>query len=211
MHLTKPASRLFLVGVVSSFTALACGIAIKRDLSTVNQGQVGYDDMCNLQDYFDSLEAGEAKEPTIASSLDLEGGDGRRASRGGQERIVFEGDFLVGTARRVLQENWRRLPPELATADRIEFEARWAERAGVKRLLTNEDAAMILGGRSYAIPYHVCLSELLFGAPLYKQRQEALGLPDPRTRRPLDLALDAAAPDAEAADAASAAAVQPAP
>jgi hypothetical protein len=198
MHLTKPTSRLFLVGVVSSLTTVACGVAIKRDFSTVNQGQVGYDDMCNLQDYFDSLEAGVAKEPTIASALDLEGGDGQKTQRGGKVRLVFEGDFLVQNARRVLEENWRRLPAALTAADKIEFEVRWAEKAGVKRIVTNEDAEMIVGDRSYYLPYHVCLSELLFGAPLYRQRQIALGLPDPRSKRPLDLALDAGTPDAAA-------------
>jgi hypothetical protein len=217
MHLTKPTSRLFLVGVVSSLTTIACGIAIKRDFSTVNQGQVGYDDMCNLQDYFDSLEAGVAQAPTIASALDLEGGDGPRTQRGGKVRLVFEGDFLVQNARRVLDENWRRLPTAVATADKIEFEVRWAERAGVKRLVTDQDAEMIVGERSYFLPYQVCLSELLFGAPLYRQRQVALGLPDPRSKRPLDLALDAGTPDAETVtttvvpDAGRPAVVKPAP
>jgi hypothetical protein len=213
MHMTKPASRLFLVGVVSSVSALACGIAVKRDLSTVNQGQVGYDDMCNLQEYFDSIEAGTAKEPVTASSIDLEGGgDGQRKARGGQVRLVFEGDFLVANARRVLEDNFRRLPKEVGDADKIELEAKWAERAGVKRLVTNEDATLIVGDRNFDLPYHVCLSELLFGAPLYRQRQVELGLPDPKSKKPLDLALDAGAPDAEAANApATPATTTPAP
>jgi hypothetical protein len=194
MHLTKRNRRVFLVGVVSSFVGVACGIAVRRDLSAIPVGQVGYDDMCGLQDYFDSLEAGIAKDPVIASALDLEGGDGQKVQRGGKVRIVFEGDFLLKNARRVLEENWRRLPPELGTAQKIEFEVRWAERAGVKRLVTTQDAEIIVDGKSSYLPYQVCLSELLFGAPLYRQRQITMGLPDPSTKRPLDLALDAGTP-----------------
>jgi hypothetical protein len=197
MHQTKPTRRLFLVAVVSSLAVVACGIAVRRDLSALPQGRVGYDDMCDLQDYFDSLEAKVAPEPVVASALDLEGGDGQQTVRGGKVRLVYEGDFLVQHARRVLGENWRRLPPELATADKIEIEARWAERAGVKRIVTDQDAELIIAGRSSPLPYQVCLSELLFGAPLYKQRQVVMGLPDPVTRRPLDLALDAGEPEAE--------------
>jgi hypothetical protein len=179
MHLTKPNG----------------GITLSRDLSKIPAGQVGFDDMCNLQGYFDSLEAGVSKEPAVASSLDLEGGDGDKTIRGGKVRLVFQGEFLLSAARRVLEENWRRLPESLATTDKIEIEARWAERAGVKRLVTNEDAQLIVDGRPYYLPYQVCMSEFLFGAPLYKQRQVMLGLPEPRISKPLDLALDAGPPD----------------
>jgi hypothetical protein len=196
MHMTKRTRILFLVVVVSSLAAVACGIAVKRDLSATPAGQVGFDDMCSLQDYFDSLEAKVAKEPAVESSLDLEGGDAQKAIRGGRQRIVFEGPFLMKNVRRVLNENWRRLPDELATTDKVVFEVRWAERAGVKRIVTDQDAEMIIDGRSYYLPYHVCLSELLFGAPLYKQRQLLWGLPNPQAKIPLDLGLDAGTPDA---------------
>src|SRR5262249_12733619 len=55
MHLTKPGHALFLIAIVSSLGGMACGIGIKRDLSAIPQGQVGFDDMCGLQDYFDGL------------------------------------------------------------------------------------------------------------------------------------------------------------
>jgi hypothetical protein len=196
MHMTKPRRALFLVAVVSAFAAVACGIAIKRDLSTIPQGQVGFDDMCGLQDYFDALEAKVAKEPTVASSLDLEGGDGQKTIRGGKARLVFQGTFLLKHARRVLEENWRRLPEELATTDKIEIEVRWAEKAGVKRVVTDQDAELFVGGQASYLPYHVCLSELLYGAPLYKQRQVLWGLPNPSAH--LDTGVkDAGAPEAE--------------
>ena len=92
MHLTKRTRRVFLVGLISSFVSVACGIAIKRDLTAdPRRAQVGYDDMCGLQDYFDTLEAGLAKDPVVASSLDLEGGDGQKTIRGGKVRIRLRG------------------------------------------------------------------------------------------------------------------------
>jgi hypothetical protein len=204
MHMTKPTRVLFLVAVVSSLAAVACGIAVKRDLSTIPAGQVGFDDMCGLQDYFDSLEAKVAKEPAVASALDLEGGDGQKTVRGGRVRLVYEGEFLLKHARRVLNENWRRLPESVATANKIEIEVRWAERAGVKRIVTDQDAEMFIDGRDYYLPYHVCLSEFLFGAPLYKQRQVLWGLPNPAAKIPLDLGLDAGTQDAETVTSATA-------
>jgi hypothetical protein len=196
MHMTKPRRALFLVSVVSAFAAVACGIAVKRDFSTIPQGQVGFDDMCGLQDYFDALEAKVAKEPVVVSSLDLEGGDGQKTVRGGKARLAFQGTFLLKHARRVLAENWRRLPEELMTADKLEIEVRWAEKAGVRRVVTDQDAELFIGTDEYYLPYHVCLSEFLYGAPLYKQRQVLWGLPNPAARVPLDLALDGGAPDA---------------
>jgi hypothetical protein len=179
MHMTKPTRALFLLTVVSATAVVACGIAIKRDLSTTPQGQVGFDDMCGLQDYFDSLEAKAAKEPVVVSSVDLEGGDGRRQLRGGKARFEFQGKFLLQHGRRVLEENWRKLPAELETAEKFDVEVRWAEKAGVKRVVTDQDAELFIGNESWALPYHVCLSEWIYGAPLYKQRRVLFGLADP--------------------------------
>ena len=184
MHMTKPRRPLFLLAVVSASAALACGIAVKRDLSTIPQGQVGFDDMCGLQDYFDSLEAKVAKEPMVANAIEIEGGEGLHTIRGGRARLVFEGTFLVKNGRRILQENWRRLPEPLATTDRFEIEVRWAERAGVRRVVTDEDAELFIGNDSWALPYQACLSDWLYGEPLYKQRRALFGLPEPLPATP---------------------------
>jgi hypothetical protein len=50
--------------------------------------------------------------------------------------------------------------------------------------VTNEDAELTVGREQLSLPYHVCLSELLFGEPLYRQRRVSLGLgplPSPPT------------------------------
>src|SRR5262249_16966739 len=81
--------------------------------------------------------------------------------------------------RRVLNENWRRLPDGVDGAHKIEVEVKWSEKAGVRRVITAEDAELDVGGQSFSLPYHVCLSELLYGEPLYRQRRAVWGLPLP--------------------------------
>src|SRR5262245_33556042 len=106
---------LCLVGVAS--LSVACSIAIRRDLSAIPAGQVGFDDMCGLQDYFDALEIKTSPPPRIVSALDLEGMSAGKRVRGGRERFAFENEFQLKHLRRVLEENWRRLPESVATAN----------------------------------------------------------------------------------------------
>jgi len=172
--------RLFLmVGVGLILAGLGCGIAVQRDLSAIPPGQVGFDDMCGLQEYFDALEIKSTAPPRIVSALDMEGQSGGKATRGGQERFAFDRDFLLKHLRRVLNENWRRLPEPIATATDIEIEVRWSEKAGTKRVVTDQPSDLIVGSQSWSLPYQPCLSELLYGAPLYRQRREMWGLPLP--------------------------------
>ena len=165
--------------------SLACSIAIRRDLSSVPPGQVGFDDMCGLQEYFDALEIGTTRPPRVVSALDLEGTTGGKPVRGGKERFAFENDFELKHLRRILDENWRRLPDQVATARKIEIEVTWSEKAGSKRVTTDRDAEMSIGAETFGLPYHVCLSELLYGEPLYRQRRVMWHLPLPAIARPV--------------------------
>jgi hypothetical protein len=176
MSRAGPVGLLFVGAIIAS---AACSIAIRRDLSTVAPGQVGYDDMCGLQEYFDALEIKTSPPPRLASANDLEVMRGGRKVQGGTERFAFENDFLLGHLRRVLDDNWRRLPEGVATARKIEVEVKWSERAGNKRVVTEEDAELIIGNETFSLPYHPCLSELLYGEPLYRQRRAMWGLPLP--------------------------------
>ncbi|HVV48632.1 MAG TPA: hypothetical protein VHO06_03150 [Polyangia bacterium] len=160
-------------------SAVGCGIAIRRDLSAIPPGQVGFDDMCGLQDYFDALEIKTAPAPRVVSALDLEGESGGKVMHGGKERYAFDNDFQLKHLRRVLSENWKRLPDALATANEVEIEVHWSEKAGTKRVVTDQDAEVSAGGQTWPLPYHPCLSELIYGAPLYRQRREMWGLPLP--------------------------------
>jgi hypothetical protein len=159
---------------------IGCSIAVRRDLSAVPVGQIGFDDMCGLQGYFDALEIHTSPPPRVVSALDLEGTpNGAKVERGGRERFAFEKDFQLKHLRRVLNENWRRLPEQLETANEIEIEVHWSEKAGAKRVVTDRDAEISVGSQSWGLPYHVCLSELLYGEPLYRQRRSLWGLPLP--------------------------------
>jgi len=171
-----------IVGVVA--LSAACSIAIRRDLSAIPPGQVGFDDMCGLQEYFDALQIGTSLPPRVVTSLDLEGMSEGKRVRGGRERIAFENDFQLKHVRRVLNENWRRLPEGVATADKIEIEVTWSEKAGTKRVATDKEASLTIGQETSDLPYHVCLSELLYGEPLYRQRRVMWGLPLPGVPAP---------------------------
>jgi hypothetical protein len=172
-----------LLTLTAGLATATCGPALKRDLSKTPVGQVGFDDLCGLQGYFDTLELKQEVPPQTVSSSQVEGG----TARGGRSRFAFETEFQLGVVRRILGENWQRLPEGLASAKRLDLEVHWSERAGLRRVVTTEDAALIIGAggggndggtgvQEVALPYHVCLSELLFGAPIYHQRRDALGL-----------------------------------
>jgi hypothetical protein len=161
--------------------AVGCGIAVRRDLSAIPAGQVGFDDMCGLQGYFDALEIKTVPPPRLVSALDLEANKGGKVVQGGQERYAFEDQFLLTHLRRVLNENWRRLPEPIENAKAIEIEVKWSEKAGTKRVVTDQPAELSIGGETWPLPYHPCLSELLYGAPLYRQRREIWNLPLPVT------------------------------
>ena len=168
---------LLFIGVASA--SVACSIAIRRDLAAVPAGQVGFDDMCGLQEYFDALEIKTSPPPRVVSALDLEAMSGGKMVHGGKERFAFENEYQLKHLRRILNENWRRLPDPVASATKIEIEVKWSEKAGTKRVVTDEDADMTVGGETFSLPYHVCLSELLYGEQLYRQRRVMWGLPLP--------------------------------
>jgi hypothetical protein len=152
----------------------ACAPAIRRDLSQIPAGRVGFDDLCGVQTYFDRLAMKIGEPPSVVSATEVQG----RGQPSGRSRFRFETEFQLQSVRQILTENWKRLPDDITTATRIDIEVRWAERSGVRRVVTNEDAELTVGGTPspLAVPYHVCLSELLFGEPLYRQRRVALGL-----------------------------------
>lgn len=152
----------------------ACAPAIRRDLSQIPAGRVGFDDLCGVQTYFDRLAMKIGEPPTLVSATEVQG----RGLPSGRSRFRFETELQLQAVRQILAEDWKRLPEDITTATRIDVEVRWAERSGVRRVVTNEDAELTVGGAQSPVPlpYHVCLSELLFGEPLYRQRRVALGL-----------------------------------
>ncbi|HEY4183958.1 MAG TPA: hypothetical protein VGP07_02775 [Polyangia bacterium] len=173
-----------------------CGTAVKRDLSGIPAGQVGFDDLCGVQDYYDEIAVDKVAAPTMVDGAEIERVAGASTLRGGRARFAFETPFQLMTVRRVLTENWKRLPPALASAHRIEINVNWSERSGLHRVANNSDPELVVDGVATPLPYHICLSELLFGEPLYRQRRDMLGLPPRPTAHSLALppGADAGAP-----------------
>ncbi len=86
--------------------------------------------MCGLQEYFDALEIKTSPPPASSALWTSKGESGGKPIRGGKEKFEFYNDFQLKTLRRVLHDNWRRLPEKLDTVDKIELEVRWSEKAG---------------------------------------------------------------------------------
>jgi hypothetical protein len=166
--------------IVLCALAAACGIGIRRDLSGMRPGRITYDDLCGLQPYFDALEQprNAGKGPKLLLSI---GAEGRSGVSGGRDLWSFQTKLAVKHLKRVLKRNWSSLPEELWRARRVRIQVEWVNRAGIQRVVTGKDAELIIRGESYALPPHPCLSDLLYGAALYRERRETLGLPSPIT------------------------------
>src|SRR4051812_10706953 len=80
--------------LVAGAVTIACSIGVRREYSGVPPGQIGFDDLCGLQDYFDTIEAGSAAAPALVSAVDLENDVGKRV-RGGKNRYSFETEFQL--------------------------------------------------------------------------------------------------------------------
>jgi hypothetical protein len=170
-----------LVGVA----AVGCGMGIKRDLSGVKPPEVVFDDLCGLQEYYDAQTSPSLTAPAEVFGQGVGSGKGGEPT-GGLTRFVFSSAFQIHYLRKVLSENWKRVPPELLNAERVELQVRWSQKAGVRRVVTTEDARIETSAPdkdSWYLPYHICLSELLFGEDLYRTRRTFLKLPPPAPSR----------------------------
>jgi len=186
---------VFVWVVTGTVLASGCGMGVKRDLSETKPQVVIFDDVCGVQEYHDTLTMKKVDPPEVVTTNEIERTEGKHSS-GGKTTFAFEAPYQVQTMKRVLTENWSRVPDDVMKATRIEVEVRWSEKAGVRRVVTGEDASIGINGNPYmrSLPYHVCLSELLFGAPLYKTRRDLLGLSPIATPEETAVAAAAAAP-----------------
>lgn len=156
--------------------SLGCGIAVSRQLGKTTLNEAIYDDACGLQDYFDKRAMGAVRAPAVVSTQEMEKSAGKRSS-GGKTRFAFTTDGQLDIVRNVLTANYRRLPDDLKSATKIELTVRWSERAENRFVVMTEDAELSLGKEDYALPYHHCLSALIFGDSLYSARRDMLNLP----------------------------------
>lgn len=164
------------ISLFAFFGITACGIAVSRQWGPATLSEVIYDDRCELQEYFDRMALGAVRAPEVIGTQEMEKTEGKRAS-GGRTRYRFSTDGQLATLRAVLAHNWRRIPESLADASQVDVKVRWSERAENRFVVMTEAAELIIDQDSYALPYHHCLSALLFGQSLYRSRRVLLNLP----------------------------------
>jgi hypothetical protein len=169
---------LGLLVAVALIAGAGCGVTVKRDLTAVKPAEVVFDDMCGLQEYFDALKDATLSPPEETFARDIMKDDGEKPM-GGRKRFRFANEFQLHYLRKVLSDNWDKIPGEVDKASRVEIEVAWADKAGVARVVTTEEAILAVGPKSWTLPYHVCLSDLLFGESLYDTRRAMLMLPPP--------------------------------
>ena len=101
--------------------------------------------------------------------------DGQRARAGRQVPLLVR-DRVPAEAAAAASSTTTGAPARaLAKADRIDIEVHWAGEPACSGSSPTSDAELFVGRESLALPYQVCLSELLFGAPLYRQRRLMAG------------------------------------
>jgi hypothetical protein len=145
---------------------VGCGISIGRDLREVTPQTVIYDDVCKVQDFHDGVESGAIKALPVVNSSEFTRSSEKDAL-GGITTFAFETEGQLTLLRRILNENWKNLPEPLMKTSRVELQVKWAEKAGARLVVTTEDPVLTYEGKTRFLPYHICLSELLFGGPLY--------------------------------------------
>lgn len=163
------------VAAAGAFAA-GCSIGVLRDLHGTTPSQVVFDDACGVQDYYDTIALRKAAPPTIEVTSEMESREGKRV-RGGHARYAFQTEYQLKMVRKILTENYSRVPEEALSERPVKLEVFWSEKAGVKRVVTDRDAELIAGNGHWSLPPHQCLSELLFGEELYRTRRTLLGLP----------------------------------
>ncbi len=166
--------RLALPPLLALLAAGCGGIVVSRELAQVKPAEVIYDDLCRLQPWFDGLSRDPRLAPAIVSATEIEHARSDGAM-GGRDTFRFEPGPARDQFLRLLAAHYTRLPPELGRARRLELEVEWASRAAVKRAVTDRSATLIIDGRGRDLPYHVCLSDFVYGEPLYRTRRDLRG------------------------------------
>lgn len=163
-------------------TTAGCGPASRRDLSTIAQRQISFDDECNLQAYFDQRNNSSARpfrildETQNTTEVAVPDDNGEVRAR----RVeVGSGEYEVSDrpARRRLQqlidEQYVRVP-DVGISQRgahIRVKVRWWLSNSVRRLMPTDNIE-ITGPRGTAtIPFNPCVGEFLFGAEVYAMRR----------------------------------------
>lgn len=189
--------------------ALGCGPTIRRRLPTSDQRRITYEDLCQLQGWFDQRAQSHAPPLRVVDEQSTETSD-RAPDEGGRMRRVAlgEGTYLVASrddrARfdRLLRDEYDDLPrlnltgPEAAVRVHVAF---W-QTGSIRRIRPDVEVALEVDGASHTLPSHPCVGEFLFGDQAYAMRRNVLDAERARARGEIPRAYtDAGADDAPGA------------
>jgi hypothetical protein len=176
MHRKRLLAGLASVAALLAAALVGCAVGIRRDFGKTPPSEVIFDDKCSLQDYFDDLARGFDKQPALVRSDEIQTVDTDK-TLGGRSAYQFAEGSSLKPLRRLLAENWKPLPAEVANASQVEVEVRWCEKIGTRWVVNNENVEVHAAGKVFSLVPHPCITSFLFGKPLYERRRELLGLP----------------------------------
>lgn len=169
----------FLPGL-TALALLSCGPSIKRDLGSVRQSAITYDDMCHLQSYFTQRATAHAPPFRAENETSTETTREERDERGQLRPVtVGEGTYVLEQRtdrvrfRRMLRDEYSRLPDMGITAPeaRVAVRVNWWQAGGLRRVRNDGLVTITVGEQTWQLPPHPCVGEFLFGEPGYVMRQ----------------------------------------
>ncbi len=159
----------------------ACGPSVRRDLGSVQQSAITFDDMCHLQDYFDQRVASHAPALRAFDELSTETTREARDEHGRMRPIVLgEGTYVVSQRsdrlrlHRLLREEYSRVPTDLgltAVEAQVRVRVNWWQAGGIRRVRNDGPVVITHGEHTATLPPHPCVGEFLFGERAYEMRR----------------------------------------
>lgn len=178
--------------LAATLALLACGPKARRDLSTVPQRQVTYDDLCGMQSHFDRVARMRTRHvPTVVMEQSTETEARERDEHGQMQRVLLgEGTYHLTTAllrRRFLQllrDEYEGLPADVLRvgSEPVRVHLGWWSSGGVRRVRPDEPIEVTANGATVRLPFNPCVGEFLFGAEVYALRRTVLEREDRRAR-----------------------------
>lgn len=177
-----PALRSLLAATLAAAT-LSCGPRLRRDLASVPQRQITYDDLCGLQAHFDQRRAARAAPYRALSEQSNETSETQPDEFGRMRRVMQgEGTYLVrdrSDRRRLaqlLREEYTRLPAMRLTRPETEvtLTLSWWQSGSIRRARPDLDVVLAVDGVRHTLPPSPCLGEFLFGDEAYAMRRNVV-------------------------------------
>lgn len=193
----------------------ACGPAVLRDLMTMPQQRITYDDMCGLQAHFDQRARANAPAYRAVSEQSNETTREEPDENGRMRRVVLgEGTYVVAARtdrqrlRLLLRDEYKRLPRMRLAAEEGEVRVRlgWWQSGSIRRVRPDTEIEVTgVDGQTVTLPPHPCVGEFLFGDESYAMRRNVMEAERARSRGEIPAAYapaDGGAAEGATADAA---------